>query len=144
MNATIEAPVTSVPSAPSQVPAKVESKASQQFSALDSVRASVDLAKGPGQFVATALDNARALGLPVGNLDRSKLASAIGRILAESRENSSKFTPKGGKSATVESFDWQALAKQGLLTPLQATTLAAVGAIAASVDKVRRARNASL
>ncbi len=145
MNATLSAPTstdtTQAPVTPETKPAK---PAATKFSALDSLRASVDLSKGPLAFVTIAIDNAQALGLPIGNIDRTKLAGAIGRSLADSRKTGAVFNSKGGTSRTVESFDWASLAKSGLLTPLQATTLAAVGAIAASVDKVRRARNASL
>ena len=144
MNATLSAPTSTDTTQAPVTPETKPAKATVKFSAMDSVRASVDLSNGPLAFVTVAVDNAQALGLPVGNIDRSKLASAIGRALAESRDTSAKFNAKGGKASTVESFDWASLAKAGLLTPLQATTLAAVGAIAASVDKVRRARNASL
>lgn len=146
MSATIETP--SAPSvstsAPSNGASAPKAPAEPKFCALDSIRASVDLSKGCLAFVSTALDNARALGFVVGNIDRAKLSTAIGKLLAESRKSTSAVTGKGGKSTTSETFDWAQLAKLGHLTPLQATTLSACGAIAASVDKVRRARNASL
>lgn len=115
-----------------------------KFSLLDSVTGAVDLSKvGAKAFVARAVDNARSLGLPLGAIDGSKVASAIGRLLADSRESKSTLAGKGGRLTDSSTFAWADVAKSGEITPLQATILSAVGAISSATDKVRKARNAA-
>lgn len=133
---------TTTPTSPTAVVATPTPTA--KFSLLDSVTGSVDLTKvGPKAFVTRAVDNAKALGLPIGAVDTAKVSSAIGRLLADSRESKSTLTGKGGRSTDSSSFAWADVAKSGEITPLQATILSAVGSISSATDKVRKARNAA-
>ena len=139
--ATSPAPsATETPSASVATPAPVPAK----FSLLDSVTGAVDISKvGAKAFVARAVDNAKALGLPLGYVDAGKVSSAIGRLLSDSRESKSTLTGKGGRSTDSATFAWADVAKSGEITTLQATILSAVGAISSATDKVRKARNAA-
>lgn len=137
-SATTSAPAASV--ATPSTPAAVQVL---KFCALDILTANVGVGAGAKAFLTATLANARALGFPVGAVDASKVTSAIGRAMAESRETVGSLTAKGGRSMTAESFDWSALSKAGVITPLQAKIFSAVATIARATDSVRRARNAA-
>lgn len=142
MSEQVTTPATATATAPATIATPTPPPA--KFSILDSVTGTVNLSKvGAKAFVARALDNAKALGFPIGAVDSAKVASAIGRLLAESRESKSALTGKGGRSTDSSSFAWSDVAKSGEITPLQATILSAVGAISSATDKVRKARNAA-
>jgi len=134
---------TSATSAPASVANPSPAATSAKFCALDSLTANVEVSAGAKAFLTATLGNARALGFPVGSIDAAKITSAIGRAMAESREVTGSLTAKGGRSLTAESFDWSALAKAGVITPLQAKVFSAVATIARATDSVRRARNSA-